>query len=132
MSSSFDAEVLVRQLSQLGRDLQDEVARLGELEDAAVTAEGDYRRLDEEHEDAVASAFLAAEGAAETRRNTARLKGVPSRLIAQDAWLDWKRAGARVHTQQANLQALHRRCEIGRSLLSREKSLLSLSGIGET
>lgn len=130
--TAFDAEVLVRQLSQLGRDLSDEVVRLGDLEDAAVTAEGEYRRLDEEHEDAVASAFLAAEGTAEVRRSAARLKAVPSRLIAQEAWLEWNRLRARLRTQQASLQALHRRCEIGRSLLSREKSLLSLSGIGET
>jgi hypothetical protein len=130
--ASFDAEILVNQLAQLGRDLSAEVAVLGTLEDLAVENEGRYRKLDEEHEDAVATAFLAAEGSAEVRRNAARLKAVPSRLFAEDAWMEWKRACAKLRTQQANIQALHRRVEIGRSMLSREKALLSLSGVGET
>lgn len=130
--SGYDAEVLSRQLAQLGRDLDTEVKYLGQLDDAAVEAEGEYRRLDEEHGDRIAQEFLNADGAVETRKMTARLKAVPARLLAQDAWLEWNRAKAKLRTQQASIQALHRRIEIGRSMLSREKALISLSGVGET
>ena len=129
--SSWDAEVLTRQLAQLGRDLDDEVHQLGELDMAAVEAEGEFRRLDDEHGDRVAQEFLNAEGAVETRKMIARLKAVPARLIAQDAWLEWNRAKARLRMQQASIQALHRRVEIGRSMLRREKALISLAGTGE-
>lgn len=128
---SFEAEVLVQQLAALGRDLQLEVQLLGELDEAAVDAEGVYRRLDEEHQDRVAEEFLRLEGAVEHRKMAARLKAVPARLVAEDAWLAWNRARARLRTQQASLQALHRRVEIGRSLLSREKTMITLAGMGE-
>lgn len=130
--SGFNAEVLAQQLSALGRDLDREVQLLGVLDERAVEAEGEYRRLDEEHGDRVAEEFLNAEGAVETRKMIARLKAKPARLIAEDAWLDWNRAKAKLRTQQASIQALHRRVEIGRSMLSREKALISLSGVGET
>lgn len=130
--STWDAEVLTRQLAQLGRDLDDEVRHLGDLDLQCVEAEGEFRRLDDEHGDRVAQEFLDAEGAVETRKMIARLKAVPARLIAQDAWLEWNRAKAKMRTQQASIQALHRRVEIGRSMLSREKALISLSGVGET
>lgn len=129
--SAYDAEVLSRQLSQLGRDLDTEVKILGELDDAAVEAEGEYRKLDEEHGDRVAQEFINAEGAVEMRKMKARLKAVPARLLAEEAWLDWNRAKAKLRTQQASIQALHRRIEIGRSMLSREKALISLAGVGE-
>lgn len=130
--SAYNAEVLTQQLSQLGRDLDTEVNYLGVLDLAAVEAEGEFRRLDEEHGDRVAEEFLKADGAVETRKMIARLKAVPARLIAQDAWLDWNRSKAKLRTQQASIAALHRRVEIGRSMLSREKALISLAGVGET
>lgn len=129
--SAFDAQVLADQLARLGRDLQDYVTVLGDLEERAVDHEGDYRRLDAEYEDAFAHALLASEGSVEMRKAHARLKSVPARLITQDAWLEWNKCKARLRTQQASLSALHKRIEIGRSLLSREKALLSLGGIGE-
>lgn len=130
--SAYNAELLTQQLSQLGRDLDTEVHRLGVLDETAVEAEGEFRRLDEEHGDRVAQEFLNAEGAVETRKMIARLKAVPARLTAQEAWLEWSRAKAKLRTQQASIQALHRRVEIGRSMLSREKALISLAGVGET
>jgi dihydroneopterin aldolase len=130
--SAYGAEVLTQQLAQLGRDLDTEVKYLGQLDETAVEAEGEFRRLDEEHGDRVAEEFLKAEGAVETRKMIARLKAVPARLTAQDAWLEWNRAKSRLRTQQASIQALHRRVEIGRSMLSREKALISLAGVGET
>jgi hypothetical protein len=123
---SFDANVLVMQLSQLGRDLDAFVGTLGELDEAAVEAEGEYRRLDEEYQDRFAEVFLNLSGSVEQRKMEARLKAKPARLIAGDAWLDWNRAKAKLRTHQASIQALHRRVEIGRSMLSREKALLDL------
>lgn len=128
---SWDAEVLTRQLAQLGRDLDDEVRHLGELDMRCVEAEGEFRRLDDEHGDRVAQEFLNAEGAVETRKMIARLKAVPARLDAGEAWLEWNKYRAQLRTQQASIQALHRRVEIGRSMLSREKALISLTGTGE-
>lgn len=127
---SWDAETLVRQLGQLGRDLDAEVVVLGDLDLAAVEAEGEFRRLDEETGDRFAQEFLDAPGTVDARKNIARLKAVPARLEAQDAWLEWSRAKAKVRTQQASLNAIHKRIDVGRSLLSRERALLSLANSG--
>ena len=124
---SYDAAELARQLAQLGLDLQDEVTELGRLEEAAVDAEAAYRQLQELHEDALAKAFLRSSGSnMEARKAEARLVCVDSRLAAETAWRAWSHQRARLRTQQASLNALHRRVEIGRSLLSREKVLISL------
>jgi hypothetical protein len=128
--SSWEAETLVRQLSQLGRDLDTEVGVLGELDMISVEAEGEFRRLDEEHGDRFAQEFLHAEGTVDAKKNIARIKAIPARLIAQDAWLEWSRAKSRLRTQQASIQAMHRRIEVGRSLLSREKALIGLGNSG--
>ena len=58
--SGYEAEVLAQQLAQLGRDLSAEVVILGELEEAAVDAEGEFRRLEAEHDDNLDRAFLAS------------------------------------------------------------------------
>jgi hypothetical protein len=131
--SSFEAETLARQLSALGRDLQDEVSRLGEMEEEAVTAEGEYRHRDAMYEDVLAACLLKSKlSNAEARKADARLQCIEARALMQQAYTDWGRARMRVRTQQANLTALHKRIDIGRSLLSREKSLLSLAGVNET
>ena len=104
---------------------------MGELEEESVDREGDFRRLESAYDDAYDRAFLDAEGAQETRKATARLECTKERDLKLEANLEWNRAKGRVHTQQANLRAIHDRIEVGRSLLSREKALLSLSGIGE-
>lgn len=127
---TFDAEILARQLGQLGRDLQDEVIHLGELEEEAVDAEGVYRRLEREHEIETARALLAADGSMELRKAQARLKCEAAEVLAEEASLDWARTKARVRTQNANLSAIGKRIEIGRSLLSREKALISLTNSG--
>jgi hypothetical protein len=128
----YEAEVLSQQLRRLGADLEREVIVLGELEEHCVEVEGEYRRLQEEYEDGLAHAFVHGDGSVEKRKAEARLKCVPARLLAQEAAVDWGRVKAEVRTQQASLQALHRRIEVGRSLLSREKALISLAGTGET
>lgn len=129
--NAFDADTLARQLAALGRDLQDEVGILGRLEEEAVDAEGAFRKLEAEYDDTYDRAFLDFDGGVEVKKAQARVKCFPERLVKQDAELQWGRAKARVRTQQANLQAIHRRVEIGRSLLSREKAMISLAGTGE-
>lgn len=130
---TYEAETLARQLGQLGRDLEHEVARLGELEELSADAEGEYRSLAEEYDDALARAFLDGTGSVDARKAQARLNCAVERLEMQAANLAWNKIRGRVRTQNANLQALHKRVEIGRSMLSREKALMSISGnLGET
>lgn len=130
--AGWDAETLVRQLSQLGRDLDAEIKVLAELEDLSVEEEGLYRQLKEEHEDRVAEEFLRAEGNLDTRKSIARLKAVPARLIAEDQWKAWQKVRRKVLVQNASLNAIRERIGIGRSLLARERTLAGLAGIGET
>jgi hypothetical protein len=123
----FDAETLLRQLSELGRQLDQQVDRLGELDMLATGLGCEYQRLREEHEDQLATAFLGmADGGVEAKKMAARLKCVPARLIAQEANKDWEEAKSRLRTQQAAVRALGARVEIGRSLLSHEKTRMDL------
>ena len=128
--SSYDAEVMARQLSQLGRDLQAEVIELGNLSDAATDAEGEYYRLKAIHDDAVDLAFLNGEGGVEARKAKAKIECAELRGKMLDANTAWSRAKGAVSTQYANLNALHKRVDIGRSMLSRERALLSLANSG--
>jgi hypothetical protein len=127
----FDPDLLLRQLSELGRLLDAQIETLGECDLLATGLGCEYQRLREECEDRVAEEFLKAEGTVETRKMIARLKAVPSRLIAQDALLEAEKAKARLRTQQAAIRALHARVEIGRSLLSHEKTRLDLDRLPE-
>jgi hypothetical protein len=123
----FDAETLLRQLSELGRQLDQQVDKLGELDMLATGLGCEYQRLREEHEDQLATAFLGmADGGVEAKKMAARLKCVPARLIAQEANKDWEEAKSRLRTQQAAVRALGARIEIGRSLLSHEKTRMDL------
>jgi hypothetical protein len=124
----FDAETLLRQLSELGRQLDEQVNKLGELDLLATGLGCEYQRLREEHEDQFAATFLepTTVGGVEAKKMTARLKCVPARLIAQEANKDWEEAKSRLRTQQAAVRALGARIEIGRSLLSHEKTRMDL------
>lgn len=122
----FDPELLLRQLSDLGRQLDAEVDKLATLDMEATGKGCEYQFLREAHEDRIAEAFLEAEGPVDARKMGARLKAVPSRLIAQEAYLEAEKAKSRLRTQQAAIKALHTRIEIGRSLLSHEKAKLAL------
>lgn len=128
---SYDAETLARQLAQLGLDLDREVEILRDLEHDAVSAEWRYRKLLDVHKDDLARKFMNAEGSVDKRNNIARLECIASREIAEEAWKQWQDGRADVWTQKENLSALHERISIGRSLLSREKALMSLAGTGE-
>lgn len=126
-----DMGLLARQLSQLGRDLDDEITILGEMEDAVVSAEGVYREYKEAYEDAQAEALLRSQQkSAETRKAEARLACIEERKDMENANLIWDKKRAALRTQYQNLRALHDRIEIGRSLLSREKTLIGLEMSG--
>jgi hypothetical protein len=127
---TWSTELLAQQLAQLGRDLEDEVRKLGALDEQAVEAEGKYRKLEALHEDALAQSYISSEGKnAEERKAQARLACVATREVMEDALLEWNRLKGQLRFQQASLSALHRRVEVGRSLLSREKVLV---GLGES
>lgn len=114
--SEFDGETLVSQLGQLGRDLGQAIKQLGVLEDLAVDAEGDYKT-------AYSKVFRNAPGAVEDRKQAA--------IAETDAlWRTWGKAAAAVRLQRESLKALHARIEIGRTMVSREKALVSLAGSG--
>jgi len=122
-----DGDVLAKQLGDLGRQLDNATEELAKLDILATGAGIETARLKEEYEDAFAVAFRDATGAVEARKVTARLDCVPQRMKAQDASADWERAKAKVRNQQAIVRAINSRIDIGRSLLSREKSLAALS-----
>lgn len=125
----FDANTLLAQLAALGRQLDEQVDELGRLDLLATGAGCEYQRLREETEDTFAEAFLNVQGGVEVRKMHARLKSVPARLTAQDANKEWEFAKSRVRTQQEAIRALHRRIEIGRSLLSTEKTRMDLDRV---
>jgi hypothetical protein len=123
----FETNVLLTQLAELGRELDKQVDKLGDLDMIATGLGCHYQVLREAYEDAVADAFLKAPtGGVEAKKMEARLKCVPSRLVAQEANLEWEKSKSRVRTQQAAIKALHTRIEIGRSLLSTEKARMDL------
>lgn len=128
---SIEASLLAQQLGNLGRDLDSETHLLSVFEDRAVTLEGQYERLKEEYKDDLAKAFLEADGAVDTRNNKARLACIDSRSKMLDVLEEFNHAKALVRMQNANIGALKVRIDIGRSLLSHEKSLhsLAISGI---
>ena len=130
--SAYESEVLARQLAQLGRDLDAEVAILGELEEVAADMEGEYRKLKSAYDDCVDRTFLDFGGNVETRKAEARLACSAERTLMHEANTEWDKAKGRVFTQNANLRALHDRIDIGRSLLSRERALISIAGVNET
>jgi hypothetical protein len=127
----FDADTLLRQLAELGRQLDAETSMLGDLDMISTGLSCEYNRLREEFEDALAEVFLRTDGSVEAKKMTARLKCVPSRLVAQDAALEWEQAKSRLRTQQAAIKALTVRIEIGRSLLSMEKTRMDLDRLPE-
>ena len=127
---SIEASLLADQLGKLGRDLDSETHLLSVFEDQAVTLEGKYNRLKETHEDNLARVCLATEGSVDTKKNTARLACTGSREAMLDAQDEWNKARSLIRMQVANISALKARIEIGRSLLSHERALLSLSYSG--
>lgn len=123
---TFDADTLARQLAQLGRDLQDEVAVLAELELAAVTAEGAWWAAKDGLEQALDEEFLHSEGGVEARRASARTFCFLDRDDMRRTGARLALAKAKLRNQEASIRALNKRIDIGRSLLSREKALMEM------
>jgi hypothetical protein len=112
----FDGDAVIRHLGALGRDLETEITLLAELEELAVDTEGDFRK-------AFAAAYAEAAGTLEDRKQRA--------IAGTDAqWRTWGKAVAAVRRQRESLKALHARIDIGRTMASREKALVSLAGQG--
>ena len=109
-----NGEMVIRQLGTLGRDLEIEIAKLAELEEIAVEAEGDYRKQ-------FAISYRNATGTLEDRKQWA--------TFDNDAlWRTWGKAAAAVRRQRESLKALYARIDIGRTMASREKALAALAG----
>jgi hypothetical protein len=121
----MDGEILARQLGDLGRQLDEATVKLAELDVLATGAAIEAARLKEEYEDRLAEGFLNASGSnADARKAEARLKASAARMVAQEASADAERARSAVRNQQQNIRTLSARIEVGRSLLSREKTLI--------
>lgn len=112
--SATEGDRIIRQLGQLGRDLDTEIGRLAEYEAMAVEAEGEFRR-------AYAEAFKDATGTLEDRKQQAI-------LATAKEWREWGLAAAVVRRQRESIKALHARVDIGRTMASREKALAALAG----
>lgn len=122
----MEAQILLNQLGELGKTLDRETSKLGEL-DLLATAKGvEYQHIREAYEDDVASAFMAADGSVEAKKNEARLKCVAARLLMQEVSAEWEHLKSKVRTQQAIVRAVNTRIDIGRSLLSHEKAMMTL------
>lgn len=126
----LDMNLLSRQLSQLGRDLEAEMILLRENDEAATEAEGIYCKLEAIYKDDLARSFLNGNGSVDARNAQARLDNIGSRQRMEDAKLEWERKRGIVRYRQASIKALTTRIDIGRSLLSREKSLAALEWSG--
>ena len=109
-----DGETLLTQLGTLGRDLGKEISSLGRMEEIAVDAEGDFHT-------AYSKVFRNAQGSVEDRKQAAIAE-------TDSLWRVWGKAAAAVRLQRESLKALHARIEIGRTMVSREKALVSLAG----
>lgn len=119
----MDGEILANQLSQLGRQLDDATDKLAELDIEATATAIECAHRKELYEDALAYAFSKAEGSVENRKTSARLNCIAPRLAYEESYGNAERAKSAVRNQQAMIRALNSRIDIGRSLLSREKTL---------
>jgi hypothetical protein len=122
----MDGEILATQLQSLGRQLDEATAKLAELDIYATSAGITAAAAKEEYENAYAASFLTADGAVEARKMIARCHCVPTQDKALEAAGAWEQAKSAVRNQQAMVRAINARIDIGRSLLSREKSLMAI------
>lgn len=122
----MDGDTLARQLGELGRQLDEATGKLADL-DLLATAKGiEAARVKEEYEDFLARAYRDADGSVETRKTEARLNCLEARKVSHEASAAAEIAKAEVRNQQSIIRTLERRIDIGRSLLSREKSLMAI------
>lgn len=124
----MDGDVLAKQLGDLGRQLEDATKELARLDILATGAGIKAASVKAGYEDHLAQAFLDADGPVDIRKATARLCCTSYRIDAQTAAADWERAKTDVSNQQAVVRMINARIDVGRSLLSREKSLAAVLG----
>lgn len=110
-----DIITVVKQLGQLSRDLDEAVRRLGELEEIAVDAEGDFKV-------AFSKAFRAAEGSVEDRKQIATAQ-------TDTEWRVYGKAAAAVRLQKEQVKALHARIDVGRTIQSTARAEMALAGL---
>ncbi|MEV0584045.1 hypothetical protein [Nonomuraea sp. NPDC050310] len=111
-----DILTIVRQLGTLSRDLDLAVAKLGELEEIAVDAEGDFKV-------AFAGVFHEASGSVEDRKQVAITQ-------TDHLWRVWAKAAAAVRLQKEHIKALHARIDVGRTMQSTARAEIALAGVG--
>lgn len=114
----MDQVTIVRQLGQLAVDLDKAVARMAELEDVAVDAEGDFKV-------AFARVFRSGKGSVEDRKQRAFEE-------CDQLWRTWGKAAAAVRLQKEHIRALHARIDVGRTLQATARAEIALSGSGAT
>lgn len=114
----MDPVVIARQLGALGVDLDEAVRKMGDLETAAVAAEGEYKAK-------FSRIFRDASGSVEDRKQVA--------VFECDAeWRMWGLAAAAVRLQKEHIRALHARIDVGRTLASNVRAEVSLARSGVT
>lgn len=111
-----DIVTIVKQLGHLSRDLDDAVKKMGELEDVAVDAEGDYKV-------AFSRAFREAAGPVEDRKQIATAE-------TDQLWRIYGKAAAAVRLQKEHIKALHARIDVGRTLQSTARAEIALVNAG--
>ncbi len=105
---------IVKQLGALSRDLDDAVKKLGELEEAAVDAEADYK-VDFSRQ------FREAAGSVEDRKQIATANTDRQFRI-------YGKAAAAVRLQKEHIKALHARIDVGRTIQSTARAEMQMAG----
>ncbi|WP_435109767.1 hypothetical protein [Nocardiopsis synnemataformans] len=113
-----DPLAVMRQLGRLSHELDLGNAKLAELDELRIEAEGDYRF-------AYSKAYEKATGNMESRKQQAVQE-------CDGMWRTWQRAESAVKLQQRNLKALYARIDVGRSIFSVQKAELTLANSGMT
>jgi hypothetical protein len=106
---------VIRWLMELGRQLDEATSEMSDLEATAVRAKIAYER-------AFATAWLAAEGSIDSRKQQTLLTTEKQRL---DLYL----ADAAVHACIERIRTIRARIEIGRALNAAQRSEMGASGL---
>lgn len=109
---------IVNQLGTLSAALDTAVQKLGEFEETAIDAEGDYKLK-------FAKAFRAASGSVEDRKQQATIE-------CDQEWRTWGKAASLVRVQKESLKALHSRIDVGRTMQATARAEIGLAGLGGT
>ena len=117
MNQPLNAHEIAKQLAERSRELDEVVSQLDEAEREAIN-----RR--EDHTQAYAKAFLAAQGAMDIRRHIATENTHESRLAAE-------LAEQHVRALNRQVQSVRTRIDVGRTLGATVRAEVSLGGSGQ-